>query len=95
MSLRKITIGLAVAVAAMGALSIPASAQAGSSVLAAETFTGSGIGLKPPQARSMARSEAYADAASAGYSAIRCRAINSSLFFDGHFYEATLTISCS
>ncbi|MEV0971518.1 hypothetical protein [Microtetraspora glauca] len=97
MSLRRVMIGVVLAIVALAGATAPASAAVQSIAGAQETqeFEGNGAGLKPPPAITMARADAYAQAAAAGFTSIQCQGVSSTLDFDGIVYVATITISCS
>ncbi|MEV0616581.1 hypothetical protein AB0I81_24915 [Nonomuraea sp. NPDC050404] len=92
MFLKRAVIGLSIALAALGGVALPSAASA--SLLASETFVGSGAGEFPPHALRMARADAFGQARAAGY--LSCHVVDTDVHFDSGvgLYEATYTITC-
>ncbi|MCC5575053.1 hypothetical protein IMZ11_05290 [Microtetraspora sp. AC03309] len=97
MSLRRIVIGVVLAIVALAGATAPASAavQSIAGVQETQEFQGDGVGTTRAAAITMARSDANAQAVAAGFRSTLCRTVSSSAYFDGDFYLATVTISCS
>ena len=98
MSLRRITIGVVLAIVALAGATAPASAavQSIAGVQETQEFQGDGVGTNRAAAITMARADANAQAVAAGFRSTQCRTVSSNAFPDGlGFFLSTVTISCS